>query len=731
MSSPVDPQPETEAGHWQNVLLPYGEDIAVADIHDALVIKEGNLFLMTDAEGNLPPGDDQGYGLYKGDTRYLSVYDLSLGDVRPVVLLSTAESGYASEHVLTNPPMRTAAGRAVSTRSVEVHRRRIISGSLTETIQVTNYDLLPVTLTLRFHFAADFQDIFEFRGEKRDRRGELVAPEIAKDRVLFAYLGLDQVRRSTELRFSVPPDELTEDAAVFHRQLAHLESFDLTVSIIPDDAPVGASLAATSERLSASYRDWIDSCTQVVTDNEFFNAMWERSLRDLRMLSIEEEQGTFVAAGTPWFSALFGRDSIISALQTLAFNPWLARDTLRLLAARQGTRVDEWRDEEPGKILHEVRDGEMASLNEIPMTPYYGSVDSTPLFLILAAEYVAWTGDLDLVRELEPQLLAALDWVDRRMSANASGYLDYASQSSKGLLNQGWKDSHDGIVNGDGTLVRPPIALVEVQGYVYAAQRGMAHLFDLLDKPELAEARRQKAAAFKRRFNDDFWLEQDRFFALALGAGNQPSTAITSNPGHCLWAGIVEGDKARSVAERLFANDMFSGWGIRTLSSRTPRYNPLGYHLGSVWPHDNSIISMGLKRYGFEEELDELATATYDCCRSFDYYRLPELFCGLPRTPHGAPVRYPVAAQPQAWAAGTIPLLLQAILGLAPNASRNELRLVNPRLPNWLNEVELHGLRVGKRSVDLRFERQDGPAKVSVLANEGIDVVFADRWPEL
>ena len=731
MSSPVDRQPDTEAGYQQNVLLPYGEDIAVADIHDALVIKEGNLFLMSDADGNLPSGVDQGYGLYKGDTRYLSVYDLSLGDVRPVVLLSTAENGYSSEHHLTNPPMRTAAGRAVPTRSIEIRRQRVISGSLTETIQVTNFDILPVTLTLRFRFAADFQDIFEFRGEKRDRRGELLEPEIEQDRVVFAYLGLDHVRRSTELRFSVPPDELTEDGAVFHRQLAHMESFDLTISIIPDGAHAEASLPATSERLSASYRDWIDSCTQVVTDNEFFNAMWERSLRDLRMLSIEQEQGTFVAAGTPWFSALFGRDSIITALQTLAFKPQLARDTLRLLAARQGRRVDEWRDEEPGKILHEVREGEMASMHEIPMTPYYGSVDSTPLFLVLAAEYVAWTGDLDLVRELEPQLLAALDWVDRRTSANGSGYLDYASRSSKGLLNQGWKDSHDGIVNGDGTLVRPPIALVEVQGYVYAAQRGMAQLFDLLGKPELAEARRQQAAAFKRRFNDDFWVEEDRFFALALGAEHRPATAVTSNPGHCLWAGIVERDKAAAVAERLFENDMFSGWGIRTLSSRTPRYNPLGYHLGSVWPHDNSIIGMGLKRYGFEEELDDLATATYDCCRSFDYYRLPEPFCGTPRTPHSAPVRYPVAARPQAWAAGTVPLILQAILGLAPNASRNELRLVSPRLPHWLNEVELHGLRIGARAVDLRFERQDGPAKVSVLANDGVDVVLADRWPDL
>lgn len=558
-----------------------------------------------------------------------------------------------------------------------------------------------------------------------------MTPEVAKDRVAFVYRGLDNVRRSTEVRFSPPPDEIQEDEAYFRLALDHLESFDLVVSITPEDGPAGESLPVTFERLATSYRAWFDSCTQVHTDNEFFNAMWERSLRDLRMLTIEEKQGAFVAAGTPWFSALFGRDSLIVSLQTLAFRPQLARDSLRQLASRQGKRVDEWRDEEPGKILHEVRNGEMATLNEIPMTPYYGSVDSTPLFLMLAAEYVAWTGDLELVRELEPQLLAALEWVDRRTNAHASGYLDYDKRSSKGLLNQGWKDSHDGIVNGDGTLVRPPIALVEVQGYVYAAERGMAYLFGLLGEEELAKAWHEKAAALKSRFNREFWMEEEQFFALALGAGNQPATAITSNPGHGLWTGIVDADKARLLAHRLFANDLFSGWGIRTLSSRTPRYNPLGYHLGSVWPHDNSLIGMGLKRYGFEEELDDLATATYDCCRSFDYYRLPELFAGVPRTPHGAPVRYPVAARPQAWAAGTIPLFLHAIVGLAPNAPRNELRIVNPRLPHWLNQVEVRGLRVGANSVDLLFERQEGPAKVSVLAGQGVDVTVAAKWPDM
>lgn len=730
MTSPNEHQDGIAETPSRGELLTQGELVAVADIRDALIIKEGSLFLMTDAEGNVPGNNTEGFGLYKGDTRYLSRYELSLNDVKPTVLLSSAELGYGSEHYLANPPLSMPDGKRLPKESLEIRRQRVIKNSLLETIQVTNYNVFPVTVHVGFGFDADFVDIFEVRGEERRRRGRLSEPVVGKDRVLFEYVGLDDVHRRTEIKFSPVPDRIWHHGAEFSISLRHHETVTISVSIAPDDVAVNA-FSSEFQVLAASYRDWLASCTHVTTNNNFFNAMLEQSLNDVRMLTVENENGGYVAAGTPWFSSLFGRDSLITSFQMLAFNPEVAKNTLRILAQWQGKKVDDWRDEEPGKILHELRTGEMASLEEIPMAPYYGSVDSTPLFLMLAAEYVSWTADMELIRELEPNLMSALAWIQRHIDLGSSGYLEYTKRSSKGLLNQGWKDSHDGVVNGDGTLVRPPIALAEVQGYVYAAKLAMARLLGLLDKEGLAKKLRKEAVELSASFNRDFWLDDERFFALALGAEQRPATSITSNPAQCLWTGIIDSAKVPAVVQRIFSNDMFSGWGIRTLSSGSPRYNPLGYHLGSVWPHDNSIIGMGLKRSGFEDELNELVTALYDCCRTFDYYRLPELFCGVPRTAHGMPVRYPVACRPQAWAAGTFPMLLQAMLGLAPNASKNELRIVGPRLPHWLDEVEVRGLRVGNSSVDLLFERRRGRIKASVTAGRGVNIVFAKKWPRL
>lgn len=724
---PENEPAQTLAGATQ--LVPHGEPVALDDIRDALVIKEGNLFLMTDEQGNLPTGSSAGYGLYKDDTRYLSVYDLSLGGVRPTVLLSSAELGYSSEHHLTNPRMTDAQEKDIPKDSIEIRRQRVISRDLLETIQVTNFNVFPVTVNLRFEFGADFADIFEIRGEKRERRGSLHTPTVETDRVTLKYRGLDGVWRSTEIGFSPQPSQMWYNGALYSISLGHRETATVTVQVSLDAAQSSGHFVTEFENLATSYHGWLDSCTQMVTNNEFFNAMLERSLKDIRMLAASSQEGTIVAAGTPWYNALFGRDSLITSLQMLPFNPDLARNTLRVLARWQGRGFDDWRDEEPGRILHEMRVGEMASLGEIPMTPYYGTVDATPLFLMLAARYAAWTADLDLLRELEPNLMAALEWIDEYGDSDSCGYVEYSRRSPKGILNQGWKDSRDGIVNADGTLVKPPIALAEVQGYVYAAKRGMAWVFSLLGKEALARKLRREAAALRSRFNRDFWLEDEGFYALALGADKEPTASITSNPGHCLYTGIVDEDRAAAVAERLFANDMYSGWGIRTLSSRSTRYNPMGYHLGTVWPHDNSIIGMGFKRYGFDDELIELATGLYDCCRSFDYYRLPELFCGTPRTAHHLPVRYPVACRPQAWAAGTFPFLLQAILGLVPNATENELIIVRPKLPHWLEEVEVRQLRVGKRAVDLFYHRYRGQTRVSVTAKRGVKVSLARKWP--
>jgi len=704
--------------------LPYGEAIALSDIGDALIIKEGDLFLMTDADGNIPRGNRHGYGLYKGDTRYLSVYDLSFGEVKPVALLSTGALGYASEHHLTNPALQTAEGKHIPKETLEIRRHRIVnSNRLLESIQVTNYGIFRATVNLCFDFNADFVDIFEVRSMRRRHRGRLSTPKVSADSVMFEYVGLDNVQRRTEIKFSPPPLQIWHNGALFVISLGHRESTTISVTVSLDGAEPDGAFSQEFSSLASAYSEWLNSCTQVFTSNEFFNAMLERSLSDIRMLMNHgsNSAGRYVAAGVPWFNCLFGRDSIIVALQTLAFNPAIARDTLRILAQWQGQKIDTWRDEEPGKILHELRTGEMATVGEIP-SPYYGSIDATPLFLILATKYFAWTNDLAVLHELKDSLLKALKWIDEYGDSDKCGYVEYSKRSHKGLINQGWKDSRDGIVNNDGTLARPPIALAEVQGYVYAAKRGMAWLLPFLGEHELGKKLRQEAAKLKRRFNRDFWLEEERFYALALANNKEPVRSITSNPGQCLWTGIIERNKAANLVERLFSNEMFSGWGIRTLSSCAARYNPLGYHLGTVWPHDNSIIAMGLKEYGFENELNELATALYDCCRCFDYYRLPELFCGTPRSAYSLPVRYPVACRPQAWAAGTLPFLLQALLGLVPNAPDKELWIVRPQLPYWLERVEVRKLRVGDVSVDLLFERVRGRTRVVTLRTNGLKV---------
>ncbi len=712
-------------------LLPYGEPIAVADIRNALIIKEGNLFFMTDSEGNSPRGNRHGYGLYKDDTRYLSVYDLSFDNIRPVVLLSTAELGYASEHHLTNPFLVTAEGRHIPKDNFEIRRQRIVNRDyLLESIQITNFGIFRAPLNLRFDFDADFADISEIRGTKRRHRGKLLAPIVNKDSVTFQYQGLDNRIRKTHIKFSPAPSQIWYNGALFVVSLGHRETVTITVTIALDDAKHCDTFVVEFGRLATAYRQWLHSCTQVFTSNEFFNAMLERSLADIRMLMNHscDDNSRYIAAGTPWFNCLFGRDSIIVALQTLAFNPNIARDTLRLLARHQGKTIEPWRDEEPGKILHELRTGEVATLGEIP-SPYYGTIDATPLFLILACEYFAWTGDLATLQEIKDNLLQALQWIAEYGDSDKCGYVEYCKRSHKGLINQGWKDSRDGIVNRDGTLPKPPIALVEVQGYVYAAKRGMAWLLPFLGEYELAKKSRQEAEVLKKKFNKDFWLEDESFYALALGNNKEPVRSITSNPGHCLWTGIIVRSRAAKVVERLFANDMFSGWGIRTLSNQSARYNPLGYHLGTVWPHDNAIIAMGLKLYGFESELNELATALYDCCRCFDYYRLPELFCGTPRSSHNLPVRYPVACRPQAWAAGTLPFILQALLGLVPNAPAKRLKIIRPELPYWLERVEVRKLRVGDSAVDLLFEQSRGKTSVSVLNSSGIEVSVIRKLP--
>lgn len=702
----------------------------IRDIRDALVIREQGTFLLTDTSGNVPANNPSGFGLYHSDTRYLSVYDFSFAQTRPLVLLSTAELGFSEEQVLTNPAMSSIGERTLPRGSVEAWRQRVVHDVLEETLRVTNYNVFPIDVDVVYAFDADFADIFEVRGAKRERRGEILPPRIDDRSITFAYRGLDQRRRKTIVTFSPAPFSIQDRVVTFRLHLDHRESVVVRTLIAtdgPSKAPRGVDRFAN---ISSQYQRWMESGTQVLTSNEFFNAALERSLSDLRMLWSGTDDHRYPAAGTPWYDTFFGRDSAIASIQTLAYKPDIARNCLKLLAHWQGKKADPWRDEEPGKILHEWRQDEMTATGELPFSPYYGSVDSTPLFLLLAAEYYAWTADLPFLRKLERNLRAALHWLEAFGDADGDGYVEYEARSAQGLLNQGWKDSPEGIINADGTPTKPPIALVEVQGYVYAAKKKLAPVFAALGDDATAQRLTHEANRLKRRFNRDFWLEEERLFALALDGDKQRAAAITSNPGQALWAGVAQRRLAASVVKVLMRNDMFSGWGIRTLSARSSRFSPLGYHLGTVWPHDNSIIAFGFKKYGFEDEANEVATSLFDAARAFPYYRLPELYAGSARSTHYTPVPYPVACRPQAWAAGSFPLILQSVLGLAPNAPEGELLVVRPRLPYWLDSVHVRNLKVGDGEADLLFSRRGARTRVEVLAVRGrLKVSVVPVWP--
>lgn len=715
--------------------LPQAEPVGFVDIHDALIIREGDIFLLMDRSGNIPVANDRGFGLYHADTRYLSGFDFYFHTSPPLVLLSTAELGFGSEHVLTNPQLRTADGHVIPRGTISVRRQRVIDGLLEETLQITNYHSEPASLELHVDLAADFADIFEVRGFQRERRGTQAPPVVTGQRVTYSYRGVDDLVRRTVVVFTPKPHLLTASSSVFKVSLQPRQTWTARVTVslgraVHPSRNHGARRHAF-QRAVASYDRWAVGCTRVFTDNEFFNKALERSLRDLRMLWDEtEEDARFPAAGTPWYDALFGRDSLIMGLQTLAFRPQIARETLRTLASRQGKDLDSERDEEPGKILHELRQGELSRVGELPYRRYYGSIDSTPLFLLLIAEYYAWTGDRRLVRDLRPNLLAAIDWLGQYGDPDGDGYVDYAKYSEQGLVNQGWKDSADAIVHADGTLAKAPIALVEVQGYVYAAKRRLVPALEALGLTNLARRLSREAQALRRRFQESFWLDQERFYALALDGRKRQCAAIASNVGHALWSGIVPRERAADVVERMLANDLFSGWGIRTLSRANPHYSPLGYHAGTVWPHDNALAAFGFKMYGFEEELNEVATALFDAATSFPYYRLPELFAGDARTAHHAPVPYPVACRPQGWAAGAIPMLIHAILGLRADAPQAVLHVVRPSLPYWLNTVEVRGLRVGRGRADLRFRRDGQRTRVELLDIDGdLRIERTQGWP--
>jgi glycogen debranching enzyme len=708
---------------------------APTDIRDAISIKEGDLFLLTDLEGNVPPGNTNGFGLYLGDTRFLSGYELAIEGLRPTILLSAGRSSFLASQVLTNPNLTTPDGRRIHEQTVEIRRYRILRGGKAgESIALENFNVFPLRLSLAIRFDADFADMFEVRGMvSRENRPAAEPPSYFRGTLRFLYRGDDRVERETRVRLEPPPARVQGTTVLYDLVLPARGSGRIGVTVeVEERRPpaVGESIpgarAALRPRKPAARPG-----VRIATSNGLFDTVLAQAREDLIALEGGDGDLRYTAAGIPWYATLFGRDAILTALLDLWISPGGARETLRLLARFQGTRDDPWRDEEPGKILHELRRGEVANLNLVPFAPYYGSIDATPLWVWLLGLYYRATGDLDLVRELEPNLEAALAWIDGPGDQDGDGFVEYRRRSSSGLVNQGWKDSWDSIVHADGSLAEGPIALCEVQAYVYAARRAAADLYRALGRGARAQGLDYQAMMLRRAFDERFWMDDEGTYCLALDGEKRQLGVIASNAGHALACGIVPEDKASRLVHRLMAEDLFSGWGLRTLSSREVRYNPSGYHVGTVWPHDTALVALGMKRYGEEDSALELCRSLFEAARHFPQFRLPELFCGFARSAFGVPVRYPVACSPQAWAAATPGACVQAMLGFHADALAGELRIARPRLPPAIDRVHVTGIPVGKGSVDLRYERVGDHTAVDVARIEGdVRVAYADRWWE-
>lgn len=675
------------------------------------VIKENDLFLLTDESGDIPPGSTDGCGLYTQDTRFLSRFELYINGVKPILLESSAEAGCQAAFRLTNPHMEEDGRIQLWRESVEIARHRFIQdGILYETIAYTNYNPKAVAFETSLSFAADFADMFIVRGFKSGRVGTVTGIDAQADRIVIGYDGADGIRRETHIAWDMPADRVSPDGTVtFSLELQPRETRVIELTIAPaigGSAPQVRPRSEALRLLEESYRNWEQNSTAVGSDLQIFGRLFDRGMHDLRMLLTDLGHGPFPVAGLPWYAVPFGRDSLIAALQMLPANPDVALGTLRTMAAYQGSKIDAWRDETPGKIMHEIRYGELANTNQIPFTPYYGSVDSTPLFIVLAVEYYRWTGNLDAIRELLPALEKALRWIDESGDLDGDGFVEYHSVSSGGIANQGWKDSGDSIVHDSGDLARSPIALVEVQGYVYLAKKGLAEIYRRLGRNDDADALERDAAELKRRFEQSFWMEDERFYAIALDRDKRQVRSVTSNPGHLLMTGLPDAGRAEQVARRLTANDLFSGYGIRTMSEQSAGYNPMSYHNGSVWPHDNSLCLIGMSRMGLTDQALMVVRGLMRAAEHFEYARLPELFCGYPDT-LGRPVPYPVACSPQAWAAGTPLVFLQVFLGLDPDVPGGVIRL-KPALPEGMNRLTVRGMRIGSGRLSLTVTRRSG-----------------------
>jgi glycogen debranching enzyme len=694
------------------------------------VLKHGETFAVFDHAGDITPGGLGEQGLYREGTRYLSSLLLQVGNQRPLFLSSTVNQDNDLLTVdLTNLDAPARDHLVIPRGTLHLFRAKFLwHGVCYERLHVRNHGPARVETALTLHFEADFADIFEVRGTRRPQRGHELDAEIADSALTLAYEGLDGVVRRARIQFSPRPSSLTEADARFDLSLGAREEATILVTVACEagaakSAPLSydAAFAVADGALQGLKSRTADICTS----SEQCNAWLNRTAADLHMMTTDTEHGPYPYAGVPWFSTVFGRDGLLTAFECLWIDPDLARGVLSFLAATQAREVIPEKDAEPGKILHEMRKGEMAALGEIPFGLYYGSVDATPLFVLLAAAYYERTADRAFSESIWPNVERALEWIDTYGDPDRDGFVEYQRHSSKGLVQQGWKDSHDSIFHADGRLAEPPIALCEVQGYVYAAQRGGAALALALGLSDRAAALLRQAKALQEHFEQAFWCEELGTYALALDGRKDPCCVRTSNAGHCLMSGIAEREHARRTGRTLLAEDSFSGWGVRSVGAAEARYNPMSYHNGSVWPHDNALLAAGLARYGLQAEVLQIFQGLFDASQFLDLHRLPELFCGFTRRPGEGPTLYPVACSPQSWAAASVYLLLQACLGLTVNGPDQRVSFAYPRLPRSLHEVRISNLRVGDASVDLLLRRHGDDVGINVLHRTGsVEVVM-------
>ncbi len=719
--------PAGESGGVSSFYIPVTASTAGDGRH---VLKNANSFAVFDELGQIQAAGPAAEGLFFEDTRYLSRLAMAINGERPLLLSSTVTEGNTMLSVdLANPETEGHGRPSLAPASIHVFNEIALgSEALFGSVNVRNYGRERAEFELTVELDADFVDMFEVRGTHRKRRGVVAPVQLEPAGPVFAYRGLDDVTRRSIVAWEPKPRSVG-GCAHWELSLAPGGSWSaqLAVHCERDDRPARHRSRNESRAAEAAWSAERQSrVTGVTTSNATFDDWLRCSRGDLDMLATRTPEGLYPYAGVPWFSTAFGRDGLITALESLWIDPDLAAGTLRFLAANQATTVDPKADAEPGKILHETRLGEMAALGEVPFGRYYGTVDATLLFVMLAAAYYERTDERGLVAELWPHIEAALSWMDTYGDIDGDGFIEYQRKSHGGLDNQGWKDSSDAIFHADGALAAGPIALAEVQAYAYGAYTGAAALASALDKASRADELTAKAEGLRDRFDAAFWVDELGTYALALDGAKRPLRVVSSNAGHALFAGIARPDRASRVAETLLSSASYSGWGIRTIATGEARYNPMSYHNGSVWPHDNALIALGFARYGLKDPALRVLDGLFGAAQGFALKRMPELFCGFPRRSNAGPTAYPLACAPQAWSAASVYALLASVLGISFVPSQQQIRFFRPALPPWLSEVRLTNLRLGEASSDLVLRRDGSAVSSDVTRRDGpIEIVVA------